>query len=140
MILLDTNVVSETLSIAPNQLVVDWVDAWNADEVFISAMTIAELLFGLAIMADGERKSLLTQLIEERFWYFDDRVLPFDQSAAQNYALLSAERRKVGRPISPQDAIIAAVALTHNLNLVTRNVKDFEGIAGLKILNPWEAS
>jgi len=89
-------------------------------------------------LPDGKRKSALKEVTDEMFLQdFHERCLPFDQSAAMKYAEIVAERAQAGRPISVEDAQIAAVAIAGGLTLATRNIKDFAGIEGLKTVNPW---
>ena len=136
--LLDTNILSELMRPSPFPAVVEWLDAQPAEQLFISAVTQAEIELGLALLPEGRRKNELLQAAKEIFALFDDRNLPFDTAAAQEYALIVAARVKAGRPVSVEDAQIAAVARANNLRLVTRNSKDFELIDGLIVINPWE--
>ena len=136
--LLDTNILSELMRPSPFPAVVEWLDAQPAEQLFISAVTQAEIELGLALLPEGRRKNELLQAAKEIFSLFDGRNLPFDAAAAQEYALIVAARVKAGRPVSVEDAQIAAVARANNLRLVTRNSKDFELIDGLIVINPWE--
>jgi predicted nucleic acid-binding protein len=99
----------------------------------------AEILSGLANMADGRRRRDLERTAREMFEEFEGRVLPFDTDAAATYAELYAMRRQAGRPGAPLDLMIASIARSHGANMVTRNVGDFDS-CGLTIINPWEAS
>lgn len=140
MILLDTNVLSEFMRPAPAPQVVTWLDAQPADQVWVSATTRAEIELGVALLPDGQRKLGLqiaasAMFVEE----FAGRCLLFDESAATRYAGIVALRTRLGRPISVEDAQIAAVALAHGLVLATRNTRDFELIEGLSVVNPWLA-
>lgn len=141
MILLDTNVLSELMRPMPDPNVVRWLDAWSEWEVWISAVTVAEIRLGISILPAGKRKKLLLGLTEQMFQEdFPDRCLPFDCEAAGEYALIVSERNRKGHPISVEDAQIAAIARTAGLALATRNIKDFSGISGLKLLDPWTDS
>jgi predicted nucleic acid-binding protein len=135
VIVLDTNVLSELMRSRPASQVVDWVD--GQDELAITAVTVAELLYGVARLPDGTRKVKLTAavraLVEEEF---SGRVLAFDGSAAEHYADIVAERERSGRPESSADAQIAAICRTHGAHLATRNVRDFEG-TGIDVVDPW---
>jgi toxin FitB len=138
MILLDTNVLSEFMRPVPAPPVVTWLDAQPADQVWVSATTRAEIELGVALLPDGQRKLGLqiaasAMFVEE----FAGRCLPFDEPAATRYAGIVALRTRLGRPISVEDAQIAAVALAHGLVLATRNRRDFELIEGLSVVNPW---
>ena len=139
MILLDTNVLSELMRPRPEPRVVDWLDVFPEWDVWISAITVAEIQLGIALLNDGSRKSALADLAEEMFREdFQGRCLPFDYHAAAEYAMIVSDRSRTGRPISVEDAQIAAIARTADLSLATRNTKDFERIRGLELVNPWE--
>ena len=138
MLLLDTNVVSEAFHRNGNPLVRAWFEATHSDEIFISSITKAELLLGLATMPAGKRQIDLASVI----WRFltetlRTEVLSFGTLEAEHYAELSAHRRKIGRPISQSDAQIAAIVRARGFAVVTRNVGDFEH-CGIKVINPWE--
>jgi predicted nucleic acid-binding protein len=135
--LLDTNILSELMRPTPFPAVVEWLDAQPAEQLFISAVTQAEIELGLALLPEGKRKKELRKAAKEIFALFDGRNLPFDKAAAQKYALIVSARVKAGRPISVEDAQIAAIARANNLRLITRNSKDFEQIDGLIVINPW---
>jgi predicted nucleic acid-binding protein len=138
MILLDTNVLSEFMRPVPAQAVATWLDEQIGDEVWTSAISRAEIELGVALLPDGRRKQKLQQFAQMIFAQnFAGRCLPFDEQAASNYASLVARRTRDGRPISVEDAQIAAIALTRGLTLATRNVRDFEQISGLTVVNPW---
>ena len=139
MILLDTNVLSELMRITPNQTVISWIDEQSAMDLFICAVTKAEIELGLALLPEGKRKDNLSVAAHEMFGDFSpDRCLSFDETAAAKYGVLVASRTKIGRPISVEDAQIAAIALVHGLTMATRNTADFENIDGLKVISPWD--
>jgi len=141
MILLDTNVLSELMRPMPDAKVVRWLDAWPEWEVWISAVTVAEIRLGILLLPGGKRKELLLNLAEQMFQEdFPDRCLPFDCEAAGEYVLIVAERNRQNHPISVEDGLIAAIARTAGLALATRNTKDFSDITGLKLVDPWAAS
>ncbi len=138
--LLDTNVLSELMRPSPAPAVLDWFAGQTQAQVahFISAVTQAEILLGIQLLPEGQRKAALNEASQAMFETdFKDHVLPFDQGAAQNYALIVARRTAQGRPISTEDAQIAATAVQHQLPLVTRNTRDFELIPDLQLINPW---
>ncbi len=138
MILLDTNVLSELMRPVPKPRVVRWLDGKPEIEIWISAVTVAEIRFGLVLLPEGRRKTLLIDLAEKMFKEdFEEQCLPFDCNAAREYAQIVGRRHREGRPISVEDAQIAAIAKTARLTLATRNVKDFEGIEELDVINPW---
>lgn len=139
MILLDTNVVSELMKSAPEPAVMGWINAIPGATVFLSAVTQAEILHGVALVPEGKRREGLTRAALTAFeTYFRGRLLPFDSEAAEAFAVLAAGRRQAGRPISQADAQIAAIARSRGAALATRNVLDFEG-CGVEIVNPWGA-
>lgn len=137
MVILDTNVVSEMLKETADAGVFTWLDAQSPESVFTTAITQAEIKYGIAIMPDGKRKSVLltaaTLLFEEDF---EGRVLPFDSSAADAYAAIAAQRRSAGQPIGEADIQIAAIAQSRGGTVATRNVRDFTN-CGIDIVNPW---
>ena len=138
MILLDTNVLSELMKPAPEPAVIQWLDAQLDSQVFLTAITKAEIELGIALLPSGKRKDAFTGLAGTLFDEFHDRILPFDANAAFYYANLVANSRKAGRTISVEDAQIAAITLANHLTLATRNSKDFEFIPDLLLTNPWQ--
>jgi len=139
MILLDTNVVSEPMRPSPNPKVIHWLDEIPAADIWISAVTIAEIRFGIELLPNGKRKRQLFDLAEQMFAEdFGGQCLPFDCEAAREYSKIVSKRQRHGHPISVEDAQIAAIACVGRLKLATRNVKDFSNIEGLKIINPWK--
>ena len=138
-ILLDTNVLSELMRPKPAIEVLDWFKQQQAVSFFVCAITRAEILLGIALLPAGKRRDSLAEAAEQMFNEdFSGRSLPFDGNCATNYALLVAERSRCGHAISTEDGQIAAIALRHDLPLATRNGKDFIGIEGLIVLNPWQ--
>ena len=138
MILLDTNVLSELMKPAPELTVVKWLDAQLDSQVFLPAITKAEIELGIALLPNGKRKDTFTRLAGALFDEFRDRILPFDAGAASCYANLVATARKAGRTISVEDAQIAAITQANRLTLATRNTKDFEFIPDLLLINSWQ--
>lgn len=137
-ILLDTNVVSELMRRDPDPAVLAWFDKYKDVEFVISSIVRSEILLGIALLPDGERKRKLTSAAKAMFEQDFEVCLPFDAKCADTYANLVAERMRTGQPISTEDGQIAAIALASRLPLATRNSKDFSNIAGLTVLNPWE--
>lgn len=137
MIILDTNVLSELMRAQPNAAVMAWMDAQSAEGLFISAITMAEILHGIARLPTSKRKEHLHDMALAMFTEdFADRVLPFDAHAASRYAQWVASSEARGKPVSLADAQIAAICLLHNASLATRNVKDFAH-AKVSLINPW---
>ena len=144
MIMLDTNVLSELMRPQPNETVVNWVDSQDKSEIGICAITVAEILHGIARLPDSKRKVIFFDIANNMFSHvFSGRILPFDYSAAKHYAEIMALRERAGKAISMADAQIAAVCQSAgrantNPTLVTRNIKDFTNL-GLFLINPWQA-
>jgi toxin FitB len=136
--LLDTNVLSELLRARPAPAVLAWFAAQPHDSLFVSAVTQAEMLLGARLLPAGQRRQRLQQALDAMFRDdFGTRLLPFDAAAAAAYAEVVAVRRGSGRPISQFDAQIAAIAISRDSALATRNTADFEG-CGLALHNPWD--
>lgn len=137
MIVLDTNVVSEFLRSSPEKQVEAWLSVQDGAMVYFTAVGEAELRHGVAILPAGRRCALILDAIEGMLEEdFRDRILPFDSNAACAYAVIAAERRAAGRPISQFDCQIAAIARAHGAAVATRNTADFEG-CGIEVINPW---
>jgi predicted nucleic acid-binding protein len=140
VILLDTNVLSELVRPEPDQGVLDWLDALDAGRVATSAITVAELLYGVARLPEGRRKQRLAAAIGELIDQdLAGRVHPFDKPAAQHYGQLVDERERAGMPISVADAQIAAICRALGATLATRNTSDFED-TGVKLIDPWKGA
>lgn len=138
MILLDTNVVSEPLSQIPEPRVVAWIDEQPLETLFLSAITVAELRAGVALLPAGRRRSALLENLEKRVLpLFAGRVLPFDLSCTSAYAQLTARVRAAGTTIATADGCIAAIAATHGFAVATRDIQPFSA-AGIPIINPWK--
>jgi predicted nucleic acid-binding protein len=137
MVLLDTNVVSEMMRPRPELAVERWLAGQPDSSVFVSAVTEAELHYGVALLPYGRRRAALAEAVEGTLAEdFAGRILVFDSAAAIEYATLAADHRLTGRPISVTDAQIAAIARSRGAALATRNVTDFEG-CGVEVVNPW---
>jgi toxin FitB len=137
MIVLDTNVLFELMRRRPAARVVRWVDGQDATALAITAVTVAELLYGVGRLADGARKAALAAAVDTLVRDdFAGRVLPFDVAAATHYADLVSDRERQGRPISTADGQIAAICRRHGATLTTRNVRDFDEV-GLSLVDPW---
>ena len=137
MIILDTNVVSEPLRLNPDPQVVEWLDGQAPETLYLTTITLAELLSGIELMPAGRKRTKLqTALSEQMLPLFNQRILSFDIEAASHYARLNAKTRGAGRAISFADCAIAAIATTHGFSIATRNGRDFKG-TGVEILDPW---
>jgi predicted nucleic acid-binding protein len=139
LILLDTNVVSEPLRHAPEARVVDWIDAQLLETLYLSAITVAELRAGVALLPSGKRRTGLHESLEKRVLpLFTGRVLPFDLACTQAYAKLMAKARRAGLAIAAADGYIAAMAAANGFAVATRDTSPFEA-AGVTVINPWVA-
>lgn len=139
MILIDTNVISELWRAEPHPGVLAWMDAQTIETLYLSAITVAELRFGLAAMPQGKRCAIyLERLEKEVLPAFAGRVLPFELNASQAYADLMARARAGGKAIGTADGYIAATATACGLVVATRDTSPFKA-SGLKTVNPWEA-
>ena len=137
MLLLDTNILSELMREHPDANVLRWVDDRAPADLWISAITAAEIRLGVALLPEGRRKATLAAAVDDILDGFAALCVAFDLPAAREYALIVAARRSAGRPMSTEDAQIAAIARSAGLTLATRNAKDFEDIDGLTVVNPW---
>lgn len=136
---LDTNVVSELMRPAPAEPVLAWLSRVPPAQVCTTAVTLAEVRFGIARLPAGRRRSLLALAADDVFGAFASRVLPFDADASACYADVVVERDLSGAPISGFDAQTAAICRLHRGVLATRNLGDFEGL-GLHLVDPWTAA
>lgn len=140
MIILDTNVLSELMRPKPSSQVAAWVSKQPADELFTTAITVAEILYGIEILTKSKRREGLLAAAEAMFAEdLDGRILAFDSEAARFFPRIAARRRAMGKPISHPDAQIAAIAQLRSALLATRNVADF-GDCDIHVIDPWEAS
>lgn len=138
MIVLDTNVISELVRKAPHPGVVRWLDSLDSSDVMLTAVTAAELLYGVERLPDGRRRRGLRRKVDGLLTEeFGDRVLPFDALAAAHYADIVAGRERSGLQISTADGQIAAICRTWNAGLATRNTNDFVE-TGIELVNPWD--
>ena len=138
MILLDTNVVSEPLRAAPDARVVEWIDAQPLETLFLSAITVAELRAGVALLPAGKRRTGLQDSLEKRVLpLFAGRVLPFDLACTQAYAALMPVARAAGLAIASADGYIAAIAVANGLAIASRDTGPFKA-SGAAVIDPWQ--
>lgn len=138
MIILDTNVVSETQKANPDPVVMAWLDQLDPGTTYLTAITVAELLFGVDLMPMGERRAKLEgsvrALVEKTFYA---RILPFDAPAAYCFATLVAAARREGKTVSFPDGAIAAIARNNNYATVaTRDASPFLAMR-IEVIDPW---
>lgn len=136
MIVLDTDVVSELMRSSPSTSVLAWMREQVDPELYTTAITLAEIRYGIERHPDGRRKKLLRATAEEVFGRFEEQVLPFDAKAALRYAAIVSERDRVGRPIDGFDAQIASICRERQAALATRDGPDFEH-TGVEVIDPW---
>ncbi len=139
MIILDTNVLSEVLKATPDGHVMAWLKEQPRPSLFTTTITRGEILHGIRLLPDGKRRRALWDAALAIFNEdFAERVLSFDNDAADAYAEVGASRRTAGRPISQFDAMVAGMARSRGASLATRNAKDFES-CGIEVVDPWSA-
>ncbi len=138
MILLDTNVVSEAMKPEPHPSVRDWLDAQAAETLFLSSVTIAELMFGIGALPRGKRKDRLATTLDGVMALFEPRILPLDTQAARRYADLAVKARKAGKGFPTPDGYIAAIAAAHGFAVASRDTAALAA-AGLTVIDPWTA-
>jgi predicted nucleic acid-binding protein len=137
--ILDTNVVSEPMLASPSAAVQTWWSQQQPGALFITAVTVAEILYGIELLPQSKRRVALLAGAELMFGkVLAGRILPFDEDAARAFAGIAASRRARGRPITDLDAQIAAIARSRGAILATRNTADFED-CGIRLVNPWLA-
>lgn len=138
MIVLDTNVVSEAMKPAPHPAVRAWLNAQVAETLYLSSMTLAELLFGIRALPAGRRKDLLALTLDRLMVLFQDRILPFDIDAARHYADLAVTAKCAGRGLSTSDGFIAAIAVSRKFIVASRDTGPYEA-AHVPVINPWKS-
>ncbi|BBB08426.1 MULTISPECIES: type II toxin-antitoxin system VapC family toxin [Alphaproteobacteria] len=138
MILLDTNFVSEAMKPAPDDTVRVWLDEQAAETLYLSSVTIAELMFKIGALPDGKRKEKLADALDGVMELFADRVLPFDVGAARHYAELAVKARAAGKGFPTPDGYIAAIAASKGFAVATRDTTAFDA-AGVEVIDPWRA-
>ena len=136
MIILDTNVFSEAMKNNPNVMVHNWLNSQVAETLYITSVTLAELLMGIAVMPKGKRKNALELTLDELLRLFKTRILPFDEGAARHYAQQVVLARNAGRACSVPDAYIAGIAAAHGFIVASRDTGPYEA-AGVNVINPW---
>jgi predicted nucleic acid-binding protein len=138
MIILDSNVVSELMRPAPEPRVLRWLDSQAAEDLHVTAVTVAEILYGVDLISAGRRREVVRAATENMFEaVFADRILSFEDRAARSFSQIASSRRRQVKPISELDAQVAAITRVHGATLATRNPYVFEG-CGVRLVNPWE--
>ena len=138
MIVLDTNVVSEAMKPEPHPVVRAWLNNQAAETLYLSSVTLAEMLFGIRALPVGKRQDMLALALDGLLGLFRDRVLPFDTDAARRYAELAVTARAGGRGFPTPDGYIAAIAVSRGFIVASRDTAPYEA-AGVTVINPWGA-
>lgn len=136
MIVLDTNVVSEAMKPSADRTVTAWLNEQAAETLYLTSVTLAELLYGIGALPKGRRKDALLRTLEGLLDLFGERVLPFDVSAARAYADLAVAARDAGKGFPAPDGYIAAIAAAHGCIVATRDTAPFRA-AGVPVIDPW---
>ncbi len=139
MIVLDTNVVSEAMKPEPNAAVRTWLNDQAVETLYLSSVTLAELLFSVAALPVGKRKNMLSSALEGLVGLFEGRMLPFDAEAARQYTELAVTARNGGRGFPTPDGYIAAIAASRGFSVASRDTSSFAAV-GLQVISPWESA
>lgn len=137
MIVLDTNIVSEAMKPELHPAVLAWLNEQVAETLYLSSVTLAEMLFGIAVLPTGKRKDMLAQAVDGLLAIFKDRILPCDTIAAQQYAELAVAAKTSGRGFPTPDGYIAAIAASRDFIVASRDTAPYEA-AGVHVINPWK--
>lgn len=136
MIVLDTNVVSETMRPRPDPVVMGWLGAQAIQALYLTSLTTAELLAGVEVMPVGKRRQRVGAALDALLAVYEARILPFDLDAARHYGRLCAATKRAGHGFPIPDAYIAAIAVSHGYAVASRDASPFEA-AGLQVIDPW---
>jgi predicted nucleic acid-binding protein len=138
MIVLDTNVISEAMKPAPNPAVRAWLNQQVAETLYLTSVTLAEMLFGIAVLPAGRRRNSLSRALDGLRELFGDRVLPFDIAAARHHMVLAVAARNAGRGFPTPDGYIAAIAASRGFIVASRDTAPYEA-GGLPVVDPWQS-
>lgn len=128
--------ISELTKLTPNENVVNWLNSTPNERLFLSVITIGEIRKGLTKLPDSKRKANLIHWLNTLLKDYQNRIYPIDLTVAENWGVIQGNAEKYGKPMSSIDSLIASIAYTHNLVLITRNESDFQA-SNLPIQNPW---
>ncbi len=137
MILLDTNVISELMKAQPNPNVLAWTDQQLDTDLYFSSISKGEIEWGIALLPDSKRKQQLADAACEVFAMFDGRCLNYTCDVSPFYVAIATYSKQIGRPMSVEDMLIAAIAQANQATLATRNTADFDFLPALVLINPW---
>lgn len=135
--LLDTCVMSELVKATPDENVINWINNTPDERLFLSVITIGEIRKGLTKLPDSKKKYRLTNWLNTLLENYEARIYPVDLAVAESWGTIQGKAENNGTPVASVDGLIAAVAQTHNLIIVTRNEKDFAA-TNVTIVNPWK--
>ena len=139
MIIVDTNIISELMRPVPERHVLSWFGEQDIEELQVTAITLAEIAYGVERLPGGRRKAMIRSTAQEAFTAFRGRAIPFDEAAVPHYARIVSERDRAGRPMNAFDGQIAAICSALDAPLATRNTKDFDG-TGITVIDPWRSA
>lgn len=140
MVIIDTNVVAEMMKPSPSPMVVAWLNSQESSALFLTAISIGEIVYGLRVMPSGKRRLQLEQGFERVLAEaFAGRILAFDEEAARHYGEVMGRRKEIGRSLSVPDGQIASIARARGCAIATRNVRDFTE-CGVEVINPFDSN
>ena len=136
--LVDTNIISEIIAKKPNQQVIDFLNNINTSDIYLSAITVGEIKYGINRLSQSKRKTQLLAWFEQLLLKYQYNIIDIDISVMAIWADINSDLKSNGISLSIMDSLIASSALYHDMTLVTRNTKDFQYIANLNIINPFK--
>jgi toxin FitB len=136
LIIADANLLSETSKVEPDQMVLDWIEA-NYATLYLPTPVLSELRYGCAKLPASRKRQELESWLSDLLIQFADRILPFDQNAAESHGAMRARLKAIGKTCSPSDSYIAGIALSLGCPVATRNVEDFQW-TGVELIDPWQ--
>lgn len=140
MVILDTNIVAEMMKSSPSPMVVAWLNSQESSALFLTTISIGEIVYGLRVMPSGKRRLQLEQGFERVLAEaFAGRILAFDEEAARHYGEVMGRRKEIGRSLSVPDGQIASIARARGCAIATRNVRDFTE-CGVEVINPFDSN
>lgn len=135
--LVDTCVISEIVKPCPSKLLLEWLAETPSDRLYLSVLTIGEIRKGISKLPSSRKKARLSEWLNTLIEDYKDRILPVDLTVSENWGEMQSSAEKNGLPLPSIDSLIASIAKTHNLVLVTRNESDFQG-CNIPLFNPWK--
>jgi predicted nucleic acid-binding protein len=135
LILADANLLSEPTKLEPDIRVLAWLEM-NFDQIYLPTPVLAELRYGCEKLTQSAKRREFESWLADLTTKLEERIVTFDQRAAEAHGVLRARLQQLGKPCPPSDSYIAAIALSHDCELATRNEKDFQW-TGVRLVNPW---